>query len=249
MRRCPLFLRLIKPFPHLTAEPVVYLTTDDEDDFESSEVDIYLVSRNCRRMQAWARQLKARHKLDETHKTEEGISSLSLEPMNQHSLRGIGKWSQNVYGDHGMPLKTIRGDQTVHARARFVCAAVARATDEAVGFVAFDVAWHVDSYGDYRELEVEPDQVWMDPAYRLQRRGELLAWGVSSAVHRHLTEVARTGRWRGPVSPRIVVGADIYSQSGERFLELCADAIDFEITWARDLENLAFKSLAVHARW
>ena len=225
---------------------------DDEDDPEGSEVGIYLAMRPSRQLEQWARDIRRRHKEDTTHKTDDGVSMLSLDPLRWRDMRQVGRWVPEVIGEQGIPVKTIRGDQMAFASQTFIALAVRRIDLEAVGFVSFATKWNINSHNDdTAELEVEPDQAWIDPAYRRQRRGELMACVISEVVGRQIQELDDTTRWTPdfPTKLDICVIADIYSKSGEAFLDKCADAVEREINWWLDLKGMVVTRLSCRPCW
>lgn len=251
-RRHPLFLRLLKPLSAYTTEPFIEMTMDDDDDPEGSEVGVYLATRPSRQLEQWARDIRRRHRQDLTHKTDEGVSALSLEPLTRASLRKVGRGKPEVIGELGVPVKTVRGEQLVFVSQTFMAIAVLRRTNEAVGFVSFATKWDINSHNDdLAELEVEPDQAWIDPAYRRKRRGELMAFVISRVVGHQIQELEDTTRWTPefPTKLDICVLADIYSKSGEAFLEKCADAVATELNWWVDLKAIKIKGLSCRPYW
>ncbi|MNV31644.1 hypothetical protein D3C71_1229580 [compost metagenome] len=92
-RRHPLFLRLTKSIDPIYPDAVTPVAWDDDEALEEVEGVVYIVTRQCARMRAWARQLRALHQADETYKTEEGISPLSAAPLREpDSMFPIELW-------------------------------------------------------------------------------------------------------------------------------------------------------------
>lgn len=92
-----------------------------------------------------------------------------------------------------------------------------------MGFVSFALDWRLGPDGDDAELEIEPDQVWIAPAFRQQGWGCSLAYTVASAARMHLELVHALTKWRdtGSTPLDVLLGAEIYSTSGQRFLRQC----------------------------
>jgi len=250
--RHPLFLRLLRPISPLSPEPFVELTMDDEDDPEASEVGIYLATRPSRQLEKWASDIKRRHRLDKTFETDKGVSSLSLDPLRRGDLRAVGRWNSELIGELGIPVRTVRGEQTACVSYSFIALAVLRATEEAVGFVSFTVDWRMDSHGDEcADVEIEPDQAWIDPMYRRQQRGELMAFAIGQVVAHQFKDLDATTRWRpgSTVDVNVLILADIRSKSGEAFLKKCAEALDMEFTWWIDLQRMKLASLDCRPYW
>lgn len=250
--RHPLFHRLRKPLTPYTSMPFIELTMDDEDDPEGSEIGVYLATRYSKQLQQWAADIKRRHKADTTHKTDDGISGLSLDPLRREELRQVGRWKPELIGQLGISVTTVQGEQTACVSHTYVVLAVRRATNEAVGFVSFAVDWKMDSHGhDTVELELEPDQAWIDPAFRRRRRGELMAFAISEVVGHQFTELENTTRWKPGFDTKVdvCVVADIYSKSGEAMLNKCADALEMQINWRLDLTQMEVVRFLCRPLW
>lgn len=242
-RRHPLFLRLRCPLL-AQARPLQEVAFDDEAEPEASEVGVYLATSCCHTLVHWAAQMRRRHRLDKTHETDVAISFLSLDPLRLASLREVGAWSAELYGPHmDRPDKTLQGRQRMYASQTLIAIAVQRATLDAVGFVSFQIRWVISAYPPLgAELEVTPDQAWIDPAFRGQRRGDLFAYAVSHAVAQHVRELEESARWGDakPVRLAVTVGADIYSVTGQALLGKCADAVAMQFgVWLKAPHFLA----------
>lgn len=251
-RRHPLFLRLRRPLlAH--ARPLREVAFDDEAEPEESEVGVYLATSCCHTLVNWAAQMRRRHRKDRTHETDVAISFLSLEPLKLNSLRATGAWSAEVYGPSmDRPAKTLSGSQRVYATQTLIAIAVQRATLDAVGFVSFQIRWAISAFPPLGpELEVTPDQAWIDPAFRGQGRGDLFAHAVGDAVAQHVRELEASARWGDakPVRLAVVVGADIFSVTGEALLSKCADAVGMQFNLWLKAPHFRAGTIVWDPRW
>lgn len=253
-RRHPLFLRLLKPVESVFPDRVtpVVLNSNDEDDEGESEGIVYLVAKPCAQMLQWARELKAQHAVDHSHKTEERISRLSLNPLRTRDLARLGRVECELYG---------QGDSNVGARSAcilywsvtMIAVLVDKLDGVAVGFVSFAVKWDVHAgyaENDMVEIEVQPDQVWIAPAFRGRRWSDSLAYAVSSAARAHIDLVDQSCRWGScaETSVKVIIGAEIYSSSGEAFLRQCCEHLDVELSFRLKGKGLKIVRLDLDAR-
>jgi hypothetical protein len=66
-RRHPLFLRLTKPLDPIYPDAVTPVAWDDDEPISEARGVVYVVTRHCARMRAWARQLRKLHEADQTY--------------------------------------------------------------------------------------------------------------------------------------------------------------------------------------
>ncbi|TSD59066.1 hypothetical protein FFI97_001670 [Variovorax sp. KBS0712] len=252
-RRHPLFLRLTKPIDPIYPDAVTPVAWDDDEALEEVEGVVYIVTRQCDRMRAWARQLRALHQADETYKTEEGISPLSAVPLREANLRGLGT-SLDLYSEHGSELLSARSAVRAYVTTDLLAVVTERADGDAVGFISFRLKWIVDAFAGRRnaiELEVELDQAWMAPAFRRRRWGETAAIAIAFATRRHVDQIQATTRWPREHSSKlqVIVCADLYSTSGEALLAKCADYVSFQFEWELEKPRLQVSQIIVDGRW
>jgi len=252
-RRHPLFLRLTKPIDPVYPDAVTPVAWDDDECYENVRGVVYIVTRQCARMRAWARQLRKLHDADETYKTEEGISPLSAAPMREANLRGLGT-SVDLYTEHGGEVIAARSAVRAYVATDLLAVVTDRAGGGAVGFVSFGLKWIADAFAgmdDEVELEVELDQAWMDPAFRRRGWGELAVIAIALATKRHIDQVHETTRWpRGFFAQlKLTVCADLYSTSGEALLAKCADYVALEFGLGAELQRLQVSQIMLDGRW
>ncbi|MGJ7484314.1 hypothetical protein ACSFA2_03595 [Variovorax sp. LT2P21] len=233
-RRHPLFLALMKPQPPIYPDAVTAVAWDDDMPVEGVDGVVYLVSRPCAQMRTWARKLQALHRLDDTHKVEEGISSLSLAPLRPGELKTIGIAERDLYSKTGREVRTARAGYRLYWTLPLMLVILERAGGQPVGFVSFQLKWAVcaDPAEDREvDLEVEPGQAWIAPAFRGRRWGELAAIAMAMVTRRNVDQVQCSVRWPAGYSAelKVTVGADVYSSSGEAFLRHCAQYISIEV--------------------
>jgi len=120
----------------------------------------------------------------------------------------------------------------------------------AVGFVSFALDWRVGPDGDDAELEIEPDQVWIAPKFRQRGWGGSLAYTVASAARLQLDQLDASTKWRGgePTPVNVIMGAEIYSTSGERFLRQCVEHAEIEFGLRSSAQGLQVTGIEHQAR-
>lgn len=252
-RRHPLFLALMKPQPPIYPDAVTAVAWDDDMAVGEVEGVVYLVSRPCAQMRTWARKLQALHRLDDTHKVEEGISSLSLAPLRSGELKTIGVAGRNLYSKIGREVRTARAGHRLYWTLPLMLVILDRAGGEPVGFAAFRLKWAVcaDPEDDPEvDLEIEPDQAWIDPAFRGRRWGGLAAIAMAIVTRRNVDQVQDSVRWPAAYSAelKVTVGADIYSSSGEAFLRHCAQYVAIELDFLEGC-RLQINEVEFYPRW
>ncbi|MDH6593192.1 hypothetical protein M2165_003081 [Variovorax sp. TBS-050B] len=80
---------------------------EDDCALEEASGVVYIDTRQCAQMRAWARQLRKLHASDETYKTEKGLSPLSAAPLREASLRALGT-SRDLYSEGGQEVRSGR---------------------------------------------------------------------------------------------------------------------------------------------
>lgn len=234
-RRHPLFLALMKPQPPIYPKAVTAVSWNDDDrPVEECEGVVYLVSRPCTQMRTWARKLQALHRLDGTHKVEEGISNLSLAPLRPDELKAIGVARRDVYSKTGREVRSARAGYRLYWTLPLMLVILERAGGEPVGFVSFQLNWAVcaDPEEDREvDLEVEPDQAWISPAFRGRRWGELAAIAMAMVTGRNVDQIQGSVRWPAGYCAdlKVTVGADVRIMSGEALLRHCAQYVAIEL--------------------
>lgn len=252
-RRHPLFLRLTKPINPVYPDAVTPVAWDDEEFYENVRGVVYIVTRQCARMRAWAQQLRKLHGADETYRTEEGLSRLSGAPLRETKLRGLGT-SLDLYAEHGGEVLAVRSAVRAYVATDLLAVVTDRGGGGAVGFVSFGLKWIADAFDgmdDEVELEVELDQAWMAPAFRRRGWGELAATAIACATKRHVDQVEATTHWpAGFVAPlKITVCADLYSTSGEALLRKCAEYVSFQFSFEPEPQRLEVSEIVLDGRW
>jgi hypothetical protein len=248
-RRHPLFLSLLKPLAPIYPAAVTAVAWDDDEPIEEVEGVVYLVSQPCALMRTWATKLRALHRLDTTYKTEDGVSNLSLKPLRQAELKTIGTAERDVYSKTGREVCTARAAHRLYWELPLMLVVVDRAGGEPVGFVSFRLKWAICADRDV-DLEIEPGQAWITPAFRRRRWGELAAIAMAMVTRRNVDQVQCSVRWPANYSAelKVTVGADIYSTSGEAFLRNCAQYVAIEIDFLKGA-RLGVKEVVFDPRW
>lgn len=252
-RRHPLFLRLTKPIEPIYPKAVTPVAWDDDEPLDEVEGVVYIVTRQCARMRTWARQLRKLHQVDETYKTEEGISPLSAAPLREANLRGLGT-SVDLYSEHGGEVLSARSAVRAYVTTDLLAVVTERADGDAVGFISFRLKWIVDAFADRKneaELEVELDQAWIAPAFRKRCWGEMAAIAIAFATERHVKQIRATTRWPRQFYSKLqlTVGADLYSHSGEALLAKCAEYVSFQFSFEPEPQRLSVPQIILDGRW
>lgn len=232
-RRHPVYLRLQKPLEPIYPDAVTPVAWDDDEPIEEAEGVVYLVSRPCAQMRTWARALRALHRLDKTHKVDESVSMLSLKPLRREEQKTIGVGELDVYSEKGNEVRTARSGYRLYWTLPLMMVILDRADGDPVGFVSFRMKWAVCAVAEDSDvdLEIEPGQAWITPAFRKRRWGELAAIAIAMTARRHVDQIRISTRWPAGFSAelKVTVGADIYSTSGEGFLRCCANYVSFDV--------------------
>lgn len=252
-RRHPLYLRLTKPIEPIYPDAVTPVAWDDDEPFEEAEGVVYVVTRQCAQMRSWARQLRELHQVDETYKTEEGISPLSAAPLKEANLRELGT-SVELYSEHGGEILSAKSAVRAYVTTDLLAIVTDRADGDAVGFVSFRLKWIVDAFPGRKngaELEVELDQAWMAPAFRRRRWGETAAIAIAFVAKRHIGHIQATTRWPREFYARLMltVCADLYSTSGEALLAKCAQYVSFQFDPGPEPPRLTISEIVLDGRW
>lgn len=248
-RRHPLFLRLLKPLPPIYPDAVT--ETVPNSSYGRKKVGIvHLVTRSCGQLRVWARDLRALHALDRTHETDAEISPLSLKPLLAKSLPLVGREELERIGEQGLTVKTVQATVWACCSVTLVAVLLDRPGGAAVGFVSFALEWRVGPDGDDAELEIEPDQVWIAPEFRNRGWGCSLAYTVASAARMQLDQVDASTNWRytGSTPLDVLLGAEIYSTSGERFLRQCYEHLEIELEMRIKATHLKVANVNYEAR-
>jgi hypothetical protein len=252
-RRHPLFLRLTKPINPVYPDAVTPAAWDEDECYENVRGVVYIVTRQCARMRAWAQQLRKLHGADESYNTEEGLSRLSGAPLRETNLRGLGT-SLDLYAEHGGEVLAARSAVRAYVATDLLAVVTDRASGGAVGFVSFGLKWIACAFAgmdDEVELEVELDQAWMDPVFRRRGWGELAVTAIACATRRLVDQVEATTHWpAGFVAPlKITVCADLYSTSGEALLAKCADYVALAFGISSELQRVQVSEIVLNGRW
>jgi ribosomal protein S18 acetylase RimI-like enzyme len=114
-----------------------------------------------------------------------------------------------------------------------------------VGYCCFTV-----KVTPWEGFEVDLDEVWLEAPYRGRGIGSALAHKVAAMAMFSLRELDAKAfeRLDEPLELPIVVGGDVYSKSGEQFVESVADILHDEIGLS-DWQALSTGSFIWDARW
>ena len=248
-RRHPLFLRLLKPLPPIYPDAVT--ETVPNSSYGRKKVGVvHLVTQSCGQLKSWARDLRALHALDRTHETDVEISPLSLKPLLAKNLPLVGREELERIGEQGLMVKTVRATMWACRTVTMIAVLLDRPGGAAVGFVSFALDWRVGPDGEDAELEIEPDQVWIAPEFRQRGWGCSLAYTVASAARMQLDQLDASTKWGGTESTplEVLLGAEIYSTSGERFLRQCYEHLEIELEMRINATHLDVVNLEYQAR-
>lgn len=251
-RRNPVYLRLQKPLEPIYPDAVTAVAWDDDEPIEVAQGVVYLVSRQCARMRTWARALRTLYRLDQTHEVDESVSTLSLKPLRREELKAIGVGELDLYSETGNQVRTARSGDRLYWTLPLMLVILDRADGDPVGFVSFRIKWAVSAGVEDSDvnLEIEPGQAWITPAFRKRRWGELAAIAIAMTARRQVDQVRASTRWPAGFSAdlKVTVGADIYSTSGEGFLRCCANYVAFDVDFP-DGDRFQVSEVVFDPRW
>jgi hypothetical protein len=247
VRRHPLFLRLLKPIEPIYPDAVTEVASDD-----LVEGVVYIVIRPCSKMRTWGKQLRKLHRADDSYKTDLRFSRLGAQPIKAANLLTIGEIERDVF-NAGL-TETDRADARLYLSMPLIAVALDRKGGHAVGFASFALKWSVDALagaGDEIDFEVEPGQVWIDPSCRRRGLGQMTAIAIAMTAGRHVRQVEAKTHWpkHFTAKMRLTVCADVYSTTGEQFLNECAEFTSFEFDETDDPQRIELSNFECHVRW
>ncbi|WP_422096311.1 hypothetical protein [Variovorax sp.] len=215
---------------------------------------VYLVCRPCLELRRWARQIRRLHAADTSAETDPDFSWLSAAPIAPRNLGKVGSIAAQIYGEDCARETSIRAGRHLFWEQRLLMVVLERPRGPAVGFVSFSLHWSVDALllpEEASELEVKLDQAWIAAEFRGRGWGVLAAGAIADTVRLHVDQVDETARWpKGSVAKlRIVVSADLYSTSGERFLEKCATYVAARSDLLTVSEQVEIVDVICDGRW
>lgn len=253
-RRHPLFNRLTRPLPAVFPSPLTPIAWDDDCPIEVVEGIAYLASKTCPKLNAWAKQLRSLHRLDKSYETDVRSSPLSASPIREAELKKLGVSDLAIYGRNDQEVRTARAAECVFRSMPLMIVIVDKVDGDAVGFVSFRLQWSMESEHQPSKgvrLEVELDQAWITPPCRRKGWGDLAALAISVAACNHVEQIERLTRWPASLgmSLKVVVGADVYSTSGEALLERCAGYVSLQLSCSENLKRLVLKAVRCECRW
>lgn len=195
--------------------------------------------------EAWLDQLKLRVKRDTSWKRSAHYSRLGGNALEE--LKNQSVYRVDVSASGGLRAESLFSRE----QAAIV---LTNRSGRPIGYTAYTLVWDVsrDKHG-HHELEVVVDEVWLEPGRREEGLGSFMAETLVSVVWTHLSNIER--RLVYSIEPTyfdVIYGGDVYSESGSKFLSLCAD--EHEV-W-HHLEDgaerpglLMEKSVCSDARW
>lgn len=110
--------------------------------------------------------------------------------------------------------------------AWFVGFIVDRGESISIGFVNFHVELEIQPAKHTLRPEVGIHAVWIDPMFRRQRLSDLLSDAVESATRLFLEALPAPARPQNVIELEVV--GDVESPAGGRFVDKCAESLDFE---------------------
>lgn len=253
-RRHPLFLRLAKPIEPIYPAAATPLAWNEDFPFLLTEGVVYLVCRPCPELIRWAQQIRKLHSADTSAENNSDVSWLSAAPVAPRNLANVGSIAVQIYGEDCARETSVRAGHHLFWEQRLLTIVLERPRGPALGFVSFSLHWSVDALlqpEEASELEVKLDQAWIVAEYRGRGWGDLAAGAIADTVRLHVDQVDETARWpKGYVAKlRILVSADLYSTSGERFLEKCATYVAMQFDLLHASERIEVVEVMCDGRW
>lgn len=253
-RRHPLFRRLTKPIVPIYAAAATPVAWNEDLPFLLAEGVVYLVCLPCPELRRWARQIRRLHSADTSAENNPDFSWLSAAPIAPRNLANVGSIAVQIYGEDCARETSARAGHHLFWEQRLLTVVLERPRGPAVGFVSFSLHWSVDALlvpEEASELEVKLDQAWIVAEYRGRGLGDLAAGAIADTVRLHVDQVEAATRWpKGYVAKlRIVVSADLYSTSGERFLEKCATYVAMQFDLLAACERIEITEVMCDGRW
>jgi hypothetical protein len=243
-----------RPLTAVFPSPITPLAWDDDSPIEVVEGIAYLASKSCSKLRTWAKQLRGLHKLDKSHETDVRFSPLSASPLRESELKKLGVSNLVIYGCDDREVRTAQAGKWVFRSVPLMTVVVDKADGDAVGFVSFRLQWSMEAEhqpANGVRLEVELDQAWITPPCRSKGWGDLAALAIAVAACNHAEHVERSPRWpaRFGMPLEVVVGADVYSTSGEALLKRCARYISLQLSCSENLKRLVLQAVRCECRW
>ncbi|WP_431509883.1 hypothetical protein [Variovorax sp. DAIF25] len=253
-RRHPLFRRLTKPIEPIYTAAATPVAWNEDFPFLLTEGVVYLVCRPCPELIRWARQIRKLHSADTSAETNPDFSWLSAAPVAPRNLVKVGEVTVRIYGEDFLREVQNRSGHHLNWQWTLLTVVLDRARGNAVGFVSFSLEWVLDALlgcEEVAELEVKLDQAWIVAEYRGRGWGDLAAGAIADTVRQSVEQLDSSARWpKGYVAKlRIVVSADLYSTSGERFLEKCATYVAMQFDLLHASERIEITEVICDGRW
>lgn len=116
---------------------------------------------------------------------------------------------------------------------------------EPIGYCTFCL-----HFADWRGFEVEVDEVWLEAPYRRCGIGQEMAYVTGDIALKTLREIEErlTAAGSEPQPLKVEVCADVYSHSGETFLEDVACSVEVLLETS-DFTALRISAVGCYPRW
>ena len=190
-------------------------------------------------------------KADTTKSTSQHVR-LYGNPLAGEQLETLGEWNVEVWSDFNEV-----GEEDPANVAWLRCSELLMLADidkAPLGFCSYDLKWTIEATGRRSgciELEVEVHEVWVKRSLRKQGLGTLMCLGVCEGVRSSMRLLETETDWGRRKSEKmsLVFAADVYSESGERFLRDCAYEFSRQVPQEPDLPHLVVSSATYDPRW
>ena len=204
----------------------------------------WLIVDQSDQLARWRKSLRARLSADNSWKTDERISRLAGHGLQFLALDDLGL----------SVVEEIADDDEEHPRYLFsrvsLGAILVDEKDCAIGYATFLLKWSVAQRPKSRpELEVEVHEVWISPKRRGEGLSTLLATAVVTGVWRQLDLLEASWPTTCPVKFDLVYAGDVYSTSGESFVETCCMEHQFWLDIRLERELLVERRVEYETRW
>jgi len=213
---------------------------------DSTALQVWAVRNPDAMVSAWASHLTKRLSKDKSWRSDTHYSRLigvALRALKKPDFAHIEVESSSFLEEGGRP-----GSLYSHESAALF---IVDASGTAIGYVVYELKWNVSRLKRGRhELEVNVEEVWIEPAYRNQGLGRILAMFLVGDVRKHLTSLDKQlPNSANPTFFDVLYTGEVYSTSGEQFLDLCALEHDGWLIFDDDKRNLKERDVSFLADW
>lgn len=210
-------------------------------------VQVWAVRKPDSRVKAWVAHIKKQLKTDKSWRTDGHYSRLAGNALR--ALKSTNFAHVDVDLSAGCIEEGDRPDSLYSCESAALIMVDASGT--AIGYAVYGLKWCAARVkSGQHELEVEVEEVWIEPAYRKEGLGRYLASMLVNDVWEHLESLEKQlPSSANPTFFEVLYAGDTYSTSGEQFLELCSFEHEILLEEGDRLGNLEERSVSYEPRW